>query len=197
MSAVLAPSYTADDYLALERSAPYKSEFHVGRIYAMVGASREHNLVSGNVFRELSLQLKNRPCEAYVNDMRVRAAQAKNYYYPDIAVVCGQPELEDDHGDTLLNPTLLVEVLSPSTEAFDRGGKFANYRKIASLREYLLVSTQEPRIEHYVRQGEAWLLTETEGLDATLVLETIGCTLALSEVYGKVPFPPPSDETPT
>lgn len=194
MSAVLAPRYTAADYLALERTAPYKSEFHAGQIYAMVGASREHNLVSGNVFRELSLQLKSRPCEAYVNDMRVRAAHAKNYYYPDIAVVCGPPELEDDHGDTLLNPTLLVEVLSPSTEAFDRGGKFANYRKIASLREYLLVSTHEPRIEHYVRQGEAWLLTETEGLDATLVLETIGCALALGEVYGKVPFPPASDE---
>lgn len=194
MSAVLAPRYTAEDYLTLERTAPYKSEFHAGQIYAMVGASREHNLVSGNVFRELSLQLKSRPCEAYVNDMRVRAAQAKNYYYPDIAVVCGQPELEDKHGDTLLNPTLLVEVLSPSTEAFDRGGKFANYRKIPSLREYLLVSTHEPRIEHYVRQGEAWLLTETEGLNATLVLEAIGCTLALGEVYDKVQFPPATDE---
>jgi Uma2 family endonuclease len=194
MSAVLAPHYTAEDYLALERNAPYKSEFHAGQIYAMVGASREHNLVSLNVGSELRRQLKSRPCEAYVNDMRVRAAQAKNYYYPDIAVVCGQPELGDDHGDILLNPTLLVEVLSPSTEAFDRGGKFTNYRKIPSLREYLLVSTHEPRIEHYVRQGEAWLLTETEGLDATLVLEAIGCTLALSEVYDKIQFPPASDE---
>jgi Uma2 family endonuclease len=107
-------------------------------------------------------------------------------YYPDVAVVCGLPELEDEHGDTLLNPIVLIEVLSPSTEGYDRSGKFANYRKIAALREYLLVAQDQPHIERYVRQGNAWLLTEAEGLEASIALETIGCTLALREVYDKV-----------
>lgn len=112
---------------------------------------------------ELSLQLKQRPCEAYVNDMRVKAAKARSYHYPDIAVVCGTPEFEDAQKDTLLNPTLLIEVLSPSTEAYDHGGKFAHYRKIASLREYLLVTQDQPGIERYLRQGEVWTLSERRG----------------------------------
>lgn len=186
MPAVIAQkTYTAKEYLVLERASPYKSEFHDGQIYAMTGASRKHNLVSGNIYREISLRLKGRPCEAYVNDMRVKVAEARGYHYPDIAVVCGRAELEDEHGDTLLNPSVLIEVLSPSTESYDRGGKFANYRKIASLREYLLVAQDQPRIERYLRQGEAWLLTEAEGLEATMRIETIGCALALREVYDK------------
>lgn len=187
MSAVIHPkSYSAEEYLALERSAPYKSEFVDGQIYAMTGASREHNLVSGNIYRELSSQLKGRPCEAYANDMRVKAATARSYHYPDIAVVCDKPEFEDAYIDTLLNPAVLIEVLSPSTEAYDRGAKFAHYRKIPSLREYVLVSQDEASIEHYARQGEAWILTESLGLDASLSLESIGCALHLREVYDKV-----------
>lgn len=187
MSALLKqPVLTAEDYLKMERSALSKNEFHDGRIYAMTGASREHNLVSGNIYRELSQQLKKRRCEAYVNDMRVKAAEAHSYHYPDIAVVCGKPEFEDTHVDTLLNPTLLVEVLSPSTEAYDRGGKFAHYRKIPSLREYLLVMQDQPAIERYVRQGEVWVLSEALGLDAALSLESIDCVLSLREVYDKV-----------
>lgn len=178
--------HSAGEYLALERAADHKSEFHDGQIYAMGGASRKHNLVSGNVFRELSLQLKDRPCEAYVNDMRVKAALAASYHYPDIAIVCGEPQFEDDVADTLLNPVVLIEVLSPSTEAYDRGEKFAQYRKIESLREYWLVAQDQPRIERYVRQGEAWLFTEAEGLDAVVDVETLGCVLSLSEVYRKV-----------
>jgi Uma2 family endonuclease len=189
MSAVISnKTYTPEEYLALERSAEFKSEFHDGQIYAMTGASREHNLVSVNICRELSLQLKNRPREAYVNDMRVRAADKKDYFYPDIVVVCGKPEFEDEQVDTLRNPTLLIEVLSQSTEAYDRGGKFACYRRIPSLREYLLVSQDQPRIERYVRQGKAWLLTEAVGLESSMVLETLGCTLTLQEVYDKVLF---------
>ncbi|MDD2724696.1 MAG: Uma2 family endonuclease [Methylovulum sp.] len=187
MSAILKqPLITAKDYLKMERGTSSKSEFHDGQIYAMTGASREHNLVLGNIYRELSQQLKKRPCEAYVNDMRVKAAEARSYHYPDIAVVCGKPEFEDAHVDTLLNPTLLVEVLSPSTEAYDRGGKFAHYRKIPSLREYLLVMQDQPAIERYVRQGGAWVLSEALGLDADLSLESIDCVLSLREVYDKV-----------
>lgn len=187
MSAVLNQThYSAEDYLVMERNALYKSEFCDGQIYAMTGASRKHNLVAVNIARELSIQLKKRPCEAYLGDMRVKAAEAKSYHYPDIAVVCGAPQFEDPHVDTLLNPTLLVEILSPSTEAYDRGGKFNHYRKIASLQEYLLVSQDEPSIERYVRQQDAWLLTEAAGLDASLSLDSIGCSLSLREVYDKV-----------
>ena len=187
MSAVLTPThYTAEEYLTLERCASYKSEFLNGQIYAMTGASRKHNLVTFNVARELGIQLKKRPCEAYINDMRVKAAEAHSYYYPDIAVVCDTPRFEDAHVDTLLNPTLLIEVLSPSTEAFDRGGKFAHYRKIGSLQEYLLVAQDQPSIERYVRQGDVWILSEAAGLAASIPLDSIGCTLSLREVYDKV-----------
>ena len=187
MSAVLTQThYTAEEYLALERSASYKSEFHDGQIYAMTGASRKHNLITVNIARELSLQLKKRPCEAYMNDMRVKAAEARSYHYPDIVVVCGTPQFEDAFVDTLLNPTLLIEVLSPSTEAYDRGGKFSHYRKIATLREYLLVSQDQASIERYIRQGDVWILTEAVGLEASIPLESIDCILSLREVYDKV-----------
>lgn len=187
MSAALKQTcYTAEEYLNLERSASVKSEFHDGQIYAMTGASRAHNLISVNIAGELQRQLKKRPCEAYVNDMRVKAAKARSYHYPDIAVVCGKPEFEDAQVDTLLNPTLLIEVLSPSTEAYDRGGKFAHYRKIASLREYLLVMQDQPGIERYLRQGEVWILSEALGLDASVSLESIDCQLSLREVFDKV-----------
>ena len=187
MSAVTAKHrYSADEYLELERRAETKSEFHDGQIYAMTGASREHNLVNVNISRELSQQLKGRPCEAYAADMRVKAAESRSYHYPDFTVVGGSPVFEDDHLDTLLNPTLVIEVLSPSTESYDRGGKFASYRKIESLREYVLVSQDAPRIERFQRTAEGWVLTEAEGLDATLPLDAIGCTLSLREVYEKV-----------
>jgi len=187
MPAVLTQAhYTAEEYLTLERSASSKSEFHDGQIYAMTGASREHNLVTINIAGELRNQLKKRPCEAYVNDMRVKAADARSYHYPDIVVVCGTPQFEDAHVDTLLNPTLLIEVLSPSTEAYDRGGKFAHYRKIPTLREYLLVAQDQPSIERYLRQDDVWILTEAVGLEADVPLESIDCVLSLREVYDKV-----------
>lgn len=187
MSAVQQQTYyTTEEYLRLERSATVKSEFHDGQIRPMTGSNRKHNLITGNIAVELSLQLKNRPCEAYVNDMRVKAAKARSYHYPDIAVICGAAEFEDAQVDTLLNPTVLIEVLSASTEAYDRGGKFAHYRKIASLREYLLVTQDQPGIERYLRQGEVWILSESQGLDAVVPLESIDCQLSLREVYDKV-----------
>ena len=135
----------------------------------------------------LGVQLKKRPCEAYINDMRIKAAEAPpSYHYPDIVVVCGTPQFEDAQVDTLINPTVLIEVLSPSTEAYDRGGKFAHYRKIATLREYLLVAQDQPGIERYLRQGDVWILTEAVGLEASIPLESIGCVLSLREVYDKV-----------
>ncbi len=188
MSAIPAQDFhTVEDYLAMERSSlDVKHEYVDGKIYAMVGASREHNLIAVNIARELSSQLNRRPCEAYVNDMRVKPQQAKRYYYPDLVVVCGKPVFEDDHNDTLLNPGLLIEILSASTEAYDRGGKFTAYRRIESLREYLLVAQDKPFIEHYLRQGGVWVLTETEGLEDAVRLESIGCILSMNEVYDRV-----------
>ncbi|MGZ8185092.1 MAG: Uma2 family endonuclease [Methylobacter sp.] len=187
MSSVLTQThYTAEDYLTLERSVSCKSEFHDGQIHPITGSNRKHNLVSGNICAELSLQLKKRPCEAYIKDMRVKAAEARSYHYPDIVVVRSTPQFEDAHVDTLLNPTLLIEVLSPSTEAYDRGSKFAHYRKISTLREYLLVAQDQPIIERYMRQGDVWVLTEAVGHEASVPLESIDCVLSLREIYDKV-----------
>lgn len=187
MSAILAERlYSPEEYLALERAAEYKSEYSNGRIYAMAGASLRHSLIVSNINRNLGNQLLDRPCAVYMGDLRVKAALARSYRYPDVTVVCGQPELEDQHFDTLLNPTLLIEVLSPSTEASDRGDKFAEYQRISALREYLLVAQDRPRIDHYTRLDAGWLLTVAEGLDATLPLEAIGCVLELREVYRRV-----------
>jgi len=157
----------------------------------MAGASPEHVLITANVTRELGLQLKGRPCRVYSIDLRVRVSETGLYTYPDVVVVCETPQFNDAHRDTLLNPTLIVEVLSPTTEAYDRGEKFGHFRRLESLREYVLVAQDRPRVERYLRQGESneWLLAEASGLQATLPLSSIGCTLALSEVYDKVELP--------
>src|SRR5437868_8492820 len=131
---------TPEEYLAIERKAEYRSEYLNGEMFAMTGASRKHNLIALNIAGELRQQLKSKPCEAYVNDMRVRIPATDLYTYPDVTVVCGDPEFEDAFIDTLLNPTLLIEVLSESTESYDRGKKFGYYRTIQSLAEYLLVA---------------------------------------------------------
>ena len=188
MSAVLKPpSISAEDYLTHERSALSKSEFHDGQIIAMTGSSRKHNVIALNIAADLRSQLKKRPCETYINDMRVKALNANNYYYPDIAVVCGTPQFaEDAYMDTLLNPSVIIEVLSPSTEAYDRGEKFARYRKIDSLQAYVLVAQDQVMIERYERLGDVWQLTETVDLNGSVNLACIGCTLSLAEIYDKV-----------
>jgi len=186
--------YTAEEYLALERKAEYKSEFVNGMIIAMAGTTRWHNLIAGNIFGELRGQLRGRPCEAYMSDMRVRVSPTGLYTYPDVVVACGDIQFEDEHIDTLLNPTLIVEVLSPSTEAYDRGEKFAHYRRLESLKEYVLVSQDKVRIEYFVRHGAQWLLSEAGGLDETVRLESIGCELVLRDVYDKVRFDDSAEE---
>jgi len=183
------PRLTPEQYLALERKATTKSEYLNGYVYAMAGASREHNLIAGNIFGELRFQLRGRPCEVYVNDMRLKVSSTGLYTYPDVAVVCDGPRFEDTHLDTLLNPIVLVEVLSPSTEAYDRGEKFAHYRRLESLQEYFLVAQDRIRVEHYLRQGEQWLLTELSDLDDVLHAVSIGCDLPLREIYAKVELP--------
>ncbi len=176
-----------EEYLAGERDGEYKSEYFAGEILAMTGATMEHNLIVSNVVTSLNTQLRGRPCHVYPSDMRVKISRTGAYAYPDVTVVCGEPEFEDEQVDTLLNPTVLVEVLSPSTERHDRGRKWEHYRRLPSLAEFLLVVQDEPRIEHYLRQeGGLWLFDEASGADATLELTSIDCTLLLRDVYDKV-----------
>lgn len=188
MSALSQKQWTSEEYLALERAGDEKHEFIGGSIYLMTGASREHNLIVFNLATALGNQLRGKPCEAYVNDMRVQVNR-QDYTYPDLALVCEPPEFEDDSVDTLLNPTLLIEVLSPSTEQYDRGKKFESYRSLSSLQEYLLIAQDRPHIERYLRQEEgSWIFSEMNGLDASVAFNSIGCTLLLAEIYEKVKF---------
>ncbi len=181
--------FTAKEYLEMERSTPEKNEYFNGDIFAMAGASRRHNLIGTNVSRMLSTQLRKRPCEVYANDMRVKVRKTGLYTYPDIVVVCGKPQLEDEKTDTLLNPTVLIEVLSPATEAYDRGDKFEHYRTIASLSDYVLVTQSKILVEHYVRQANnTWLLSALNEQQQVVEIRSIECSLLLEEIYEKVNF---------
>ena len=188
MSALPESYLTPEEYLTIERKAEYKSEYSDGIMYAMSGASREHNRITVNLVRTVGNQLRGSSCEPFSADMRVRIPFPRRYVYPDLVVACGDAEFEDDELDVLLNPVLIVEVLSPSTEGYDRGAKLAWYRCIESLREYVLVSQDSPHVERYVKRDEGWVLTDTDGLEATVRLESIGCELALSEIYDRVTF---------
>ncbi len=192
MSSQPKPYLTAEQYLALERTAAYKSEYFRGEVFAMAGASPTHVLIVSNIVAALHGQLRRRPCTVYSADLRVAAPASGLYTYPDVIAVCGDLKFDDDHADTLLNPTLIIEVLSESTKDYDRGGKFAQYRKIPSFAEYVLVAQDEYHVEHFVKQSEAgWFLTETNRSEDTLTLSSIQCTLSLNDVYEKVQFPAP------
>ncbi|HMA36124.1 MAG TPA: Uma2 family endonuclease [Chloroflexia bacterium] len=183
------PYNTPAEYLAHERQAPYKSEYLAGQIVAMGGASREHNLITGNLFWVLKSQLRDRPCEVYTSDMRVKVSPRGLYTYPDSAVVCGEPQFEDAQVDSLLNPTLIVEVLSPSTEAYDRGAKFDYYRQLPSLQAYLLVAQDQGKVEYFARADASWVRTVTTDANAVVQLPVIGCAVPLAEVYRQVVLP--------
>ena len=178
---------TPEEYLEIERKAEHKSEYYQGEMFAMAGGSRRHNLIVVNISAELRQRLKARPCEVYPSDMRQRVSPVGLYTYPDTSVVCGEPKFADDQKDTLLNPVLIVEVLSDSTRDYDRGRKFQYYRSLPSLREYLTVEQDSPHVELWARQDEGgWLLTEFGDLGQTVQLASIDCTLPLAEVYDKV-----------
>lgn len=178
------PWISPEEYLEMERRAETKSEYLDGRVYPMTGASWPHNVIVRNLIVTIHPQLKGGPCQVLPSDMRVRVSETGMYAYPDVSVVCGEPELEDEHHDTLLNPAVLIEVLSESTERYDRGRKAEHYRRIDALQEYLLVAQSEPRVERYRRQGEReWVLTEAIGLEESMELASVGCVLALGDVY--------------
>ena len=175
------------EYLAQERRAVFKSEYFQGETFAMAGASREHNLIVGNLVREMGNHLRDRGCEVYPSDMRVKVAATGLYTYPDVTIVCGTPEFEDDQADTLLNPTVVFEVLSASTEAYDRGIKSSHYRRLSSLREYVLVAQDRPHVEGYLRQPDGgWLLREVSQLDQTFAVGSLTVQLPMSEIYRQI-----------
>ena len=192
MSAVPVTQYTLAEYLAREETAVYKSEFYRGQIFAMSGGSPEHNTVGGNVFAALRGRLRGSPCRPFNSDQRIRIPANGLTTYPDVAVVCGELQRDPLAPRAINNPSVIFEVLSDSTESYDRGKKFELYRQLESLREYLLVAQDEAHVERYVRQADdSWLLTVFKGLDAAVELTTLGCTLPLAEVYEDVTFPPP------
>jgi len=182
---------TPEQYLEIERKADHKSEYLRGEMFAMSGASREHNLLTTNLTAILRPQLRRRGCELYATDMRVRVKATGLYTYPDIVVTCGNPQFLDAAVDTLLNPTFLAEVTSPSTEAYDRGRKFEHYQALESLKEYLLVAQDRLHADLYTRQDGRWLLTGASRIEDTLELESIGCKVAMAELYEDICLPPP------
>lgn len=186
------PAYTFDDWLEAERDAlDSRAEYVRGEVFAMTGASEAHNLIVVNTIAALHPQMKGRPCRVYSSDLKLRVDAADAGLYPDLMALCGEREFYGDRRDVIRNPDLIVEVLSDSTEAYTRGDKFAIYRQIPSLKECLLISQHQVRAELFIRQlDNRWLLSDFGGLGDTVPLESIGCTLALAEVYDKVDLVP-------
>jgi Uma2 family endonuclease len=192
---------TEAEYLEIERRAEFKSEFLDGEMFAMAGGAsvamaggtRAHSLIKCNLIRAIGNQLKECPCRVYDSDLRLKVQASGLYTYPDVSVACGQEQVEDEHEDTLLNPTVIVEVLSDSSEVYDRGKKFELYRQLPSLREYLLVNQHKPLVEQYIRQDSGeWLLRAIAGLESKLTLPSVGITIEMAVVYTDVQFVPDS-----
>ena len=178
---------TEEEYLLREPEAEYKSEYRDGRVVAMGGASPAHSVITANILSSIHGQLKGRPCRVYTSDTRVKVASARFYTYPDVSVVCGEPLFDRQDTSALLNPTVIVEVLSPSTEAYDRGMKFEYYKKLSSLREYVLAAQDETRVERFVRQGNGeWTAQVLGSTGDSLPLDAIDCRIEVRDIYDKV-----------
>ncbi len=194
MSSAFQRRYSAAEYLAIERLAAHRSELVDGVIDAMAGGTEPHAAICDNLLERVKARLRGGPCRPYSSSLRVKIEATGNYFYSDLPIVCGERRFEDDRRDTLLNPRVIVEVLSPSTERHDRGWKIRNYQLITSFEEYLLVSQDEPRIERFLRQGDVgWLMTAVTGLDSVIRLESVDCELPLAEIYEDVSFGPAAE----
>ena len=185
---------TEEQYLELERRAEFKSEYYQGEMFAMAGAEWVHNRLVANTVAQFTFQFRSLPCQVVPSDMRVRVSATGLYTYLDVVVVCGDPQFLDERRDTLFNPSLIVEVLSPSTEGYDRGRKFEHYRSIPSLKEYLLIASDRVHVDLHALQPDGhWVLYPAGGLSETIELTGIGCKLALTDLYNRVdiaPWPP-------
>lgn len=178
---------TPEEYLQIEREAEFKSEYVDGTMYAMAGGSPPHSLISGNAHNQISNQLRDTPCLVFNSDLKVRVPDSRKFFYPDVSVVCASPEYDERESGVLINPLVIIEVLSPSTAAYDRGKKFQWYQQIESLREYILIAHDEPVIEQFVRQPSgSWLYTKVEGIEQSVALATVNCNLKLKDIYAKV-----------
>lgn len=182
--------YTPEEYLALERSCEAKHEYYKGEIFVMGGATKQHVSIVTNLVGELHSQLKESQCSVFSTDLRVQVSPTGLYTYPDVIVLCDEARFSDEQEDTLLNPALIIEVLSESTKDYDRGGKFELYRTIDSFVEYVLIAQDRPHVEHYTRQPDgSWILHETNNLEDTIQLKSVRCSLRLSDIYSKIDFP--------
>lgn len=191
--------HTIEEYLSLERDSEDRCEYLDGEIYAMAGESFEHGTICTNLTITIGLQLRGNPCQVFSKDMKVRSGPKPKtrydrkglYSYPDLVVVCGEPQFHDEYRDVLTNPTVIIEVLSPSTEAFDRGEKWSRYQTwLPSLTQYVLVSQSKPQLEHFLRQPDGqWLYSSVKEIEGVLRLASIECTLRLEEVYDRIVFP--------
>lgn len=182
------PFCTPEEYLEREHAADTRHEYYAGHVFAMAGGSPEHSQIAFNLAAALGVRLREEGCRGYSSDQRVQAGTL--YTYPDVTVVCGEPRYTGHRADTLTNPTLLIEVLSETTEAYDRGAKFALCQQIESLREYVLVAQDKPCLERYLRQTEGtWLYVKVEGTEAVLPLGSVGVALPLTEIYQGIAFP--------
>lgn len=189
MAAERVPLYTPEQYLEMEEDAEYKSEYISGEILAMAGATPRHVTINNNIASELHSRFKGRPCNAYANDLRVTVVATGLRTYPDVVAVCGEPQFHPDDKNSLTNPTALIEVLSPKTETFDRGEKFAHFRRLESLQDYVLVSQDRMRVEHYARQPDGrWIFAELSEPSHRLDLMSVDCQIPLSEIYDKIRF---------
>jgi Uma2 family endonuclease len=188
MTALPEQFVSLEEYFALEETSEIKHEYYQGRTFAMTGASEQHNLITVAVVSKLNNQLEDKPCRPYSGDFRLKIEAVNIYTYHDLSVICGDTQFADGRKDTFLNPTLLIEVLSDSTEAYDRGKKTGFYRTIPTLREYLLIEQSSPHVERYRRYGHDWILTEYSTMGDEVALDSIGCTLSLGEMYKRVSF---------
>jgi Uma2 family endonuclease len=182
---------SVEDYLRMEETAETKHEYVDGDIVAMAGATREHNEIVSNLIRELCGCLKGKPCGIYPSDFRLTTPAGQNYFYPDATVVCGDLQLKDGVFDSLLNPVIIIEVMSAGTENIDRGYKFFHYQQIRSLQEYILIDSRQKAVEAIRRQdNDTWKFEKLLPADESLHLQTVGCTLTFDDIYYRVEFPP-------
>ena len=189
MTALEKPFLTPEAYLEAERAAEFKSEYADGEVFAMAGATFEHNQISANAVREIGIAMKDRPCNVVGPDMKIWLEVASRFVYPDVSGLCGPLDFHDNQRDTYTNPQFIIEVLSDSTEAYDRGDKFFHYQTLPSLREYVLISQRAVAVEVFRKQGDDWIYRLYQSLDDVLKLDSVDCTISLREIYRNVEFP--------
>ena len=197
MSALPKKKLTPQEYLAIERAAEFKSEFFDGEMFAMARTSKEHSRIMVNLTIQFGNSLKGRFCEPFSSDLRVKVSANGLYTYPDLTIVCGPVDVEDEQADVLLNPTLIIEVLSPGTERYDRGKKFDLYREVDSLKEYVLISQDQYRVEQFLRgNGSEWGYRVAFKEDDIVEFPSVGCSISIKDIYARVAFPPDEEAPP-